>query len=183
MSEISPNLALPLLAASQAQKHVTHNEALLALDALVHLSVASRGLVEPPAAPTEGERYLVAGEGGACGAVEVARLRVGARVSGIFMYRKTAGSPGFPMRSGSCLMPEEVGGIFRLPSSVWVSMLPQMRPIASRSAEKPVCSMEELAVIGSRSTRECRPRPPHSCSRQGIPRGRNWVWRGRTTSP
>lgn len=63
MSETSPNLALPLLAASQAQKHVTHNEALLALDALVHLSIASRGLVAPPVVPTEGERYLVADEG------------------------------------------------------------------------------------------------------------------------
>jgi len=31
----TPHLALPLLAAAQAQKHVTHNEALAALDALV----------------------------------------------------------------------------------------------------------------------------------------------------
>ncbi|WP_230531852.1 DUF2793 domain-containing protein [Microvirga roseola] len=54
----TPHLALPLLAAAQAQKHVTHNEALAALDALVHLAVRERGRTAPPAAPEEGERYL-----------------------------------------------------------------------------------------------------------------------------
>ncbi|WP_181832649.1 DUF2793 domain-containing protein [Bosea caraganae] len=58
-------LELPLLAASQAQKHVTHNEALLALDALTHLAVTDRRAT-PPAAPVEGSRHLV--EAGASGA-------------------------------------------------------------------------------------------------------------------
>ncbi|MBZ6076421.1 DUF2793 domain-containing protein [Microvirga puerhi] len=59
------HLALPLLAAAQAQKHVTHNEALASLDALVHLAVKERHRTTPPAAPQEGERYLVgAGAGG-----------------------------------------------------------------------------------------------------------------------
>ena len=35
----TPNLALPLIAAAQAQKHVTHNDALLALDALLQCAV------------------------------------------------------------------------------------------------------------------------------------------------
>ena len=55
----TPHLALPLLAAAQAQKHVTHNEALASLDALVHLSVKERGRAAVPAAPEEGARYLV----------------------------------------------------------------------------------------------------------------------------
>jgi hypothetical protein len=59
MSE-SSNLSLPFLAASQAQKHITHNEALLVLDALVQLSAVTRTLSTPPAAPEEGARYLVA---------------------------------------------------------------------------------------------------------------------------
>ena len=59
----TPHLALPLLAAAQAQKHVTHNEALAALDALVHLSVKERGRNNPPATPTEGDRYLVGSAG------------------------------------------------------------------------------------------------------------------------
>lgn len=53
-------LALPLLEAAQAQKHVTHNEALIALDALAHLSVRSRNQAAPPPAPAEGDVYLVA---------------------------------------------------------------------------------------------------------------------------
>ncbi len=55
----TPHLALPLLAAAQAQKHVTHNEAIASLDALVHLAVKERGRAAPPASPEEGDRYLV----------------------------------------------------------------------------------------------------------------------------
>jgi len=56
----TPALALPLLAAEQAQKHVTVNEALRALDALVQLAVLDRDLAAPPGAPAEGDRYIVA---------------------------------------------------------------------------------------------------------------------------
>ncbi|WP_298958788.1 DUF2793 domain-containing protein [uncultured Methylobacterium sp.] len=59
MSDATPRLALPLLAAAQAQKHVTHNEALTALDALVHLAVLDRTRAAPPANPVEGDRHLV----------------------------------------------------------------------------------------------------------------------------
>jgi len=56
----TPNLALPYLAAAQAQKHVTVNEALDHLDGLVQLSVISSSLTAPPVAPAEGDRYIVA---------------------------------------------------------------------------------------------------------------------------
>ena len=62
----SANLALPLIAASQAQKHVTHNEALRLLDGIVQLSVKDRNLSAPPGSPAEGARYIVAS--GASGA-------------------------------------------------------------------------------------------------------------------
>ncbi len=62
----TPNLALPYLAAAQAQKHVTVNEALDHLDGLVQLSVISSTLTAPPATPAEGDRYIVAA--GATGA-------------------------------------------------------------------------------------------------------------------
>jgi hypothetical protein len=52
--------ALPLLAAGQAQKEVTHNEALLAIDRLLHLAIESRSLAAPPATPAAGTAYLVA---------------------------------------------------------------------------------------------------------------------------
>lgn len=56
----STYLGLPFLEASQAQKHVTVNEALSRLDAQIHLTVLSRLLATPPATPTEGDRYLIA---------------------------------------------------------------------------------------------------------------------------
>ncbi|MFN0192656.1 MAG: DUF2793 domain-containing protein [Aestuariivirga sp.] len=56
----TPNLALPLIEAAQAQKHVTHNEALLRLDAQVQLAVIDRTLASPPVTPADGDRYLVA---------------------------------------------------------------------------------------------------------------------------
>jgi hypothetical protein len=48
-----------LLQAAQAQKHVTHNEALMALDVLVQLSVSSRALTVPPVSPPDGTRHIV----------------------------------------------------------------------------------------------------------------------------
>jgi Protein of unknown function (DUF2793) len=55
----SLNLNLPYVEAAQAQKHVTVNEALSRLDALVHLAVVSRDIAAPPVAPTLGDRYLI----------------------------------------------------------------------------------------------------------------------------
>ena len=51
---------LPLLASGQAQKEVTHNEALLAVDGLLHLAVASRGLASPPMLADAGEIHIIA---------------------------------------------------------------------------------------------------------------------------
>ncbi|WP_075995610.1 DUF2793 domain-containing protein [Salaquimonas pukyongi] len=59
--EISSKLALPYLLPQQAQKHVTHNEALRMLDALVQLSVKRRDDSGPPASPAEGDRYALSG--------------------------------------------------------------------------------------------------------------------------
>ncbi|MDQ2080248.1 DUF2793 domain-containing protein [Xanthobacteraceae bacterium Astr-EGSB] len=55
----SPNLALPYLAAAQAQKHVTVNEALRLLDAVVMLAILDRDLAAPPPSPVDGARYIV----------------------------------------------------------------------------------------------------------------------------
>jgi hypothetical protein len=54
------NLGLPYIDAAQAQKHVTHNEALRILDTLVQLAVLDRDLATPPGAPSGGQRWLVA---------------------------------------------------------------------------------------------------------------------------
>jgi hypothetical protein len=54
------NLLLPYILAAQAQKHVTHNEALRKLDALVQISIVDRDLATPPVSPVDGARYIVA---------------------------------------------------------------------------------------------------------------------------
>lgn len=55
-------LNIPMIAASQAQKEITHNEALTVLDALSHLAVLDRNLTAPPAA-SDGDSYIVASGG------------------------------------------------------------------------------------------------------------------------
>ena len=54
----SPKLGLPYLEMSQAQKEITHNEALLRLDALVQARALERRDV-PPGDPEEGDLYIV----------------------------------------------------------------------------------------------------------------------------
>ena len=60
MPEISSTLSLPYLQPAQAQKHVTHNEALRILDAVTQLSVLSASLSTPPELPDDGDRYIIA---------------------------------------------------------------------------------------------------------------------------
>lgn len=61
----SPRHALPYLAAGQAQKHVTVNESLMRLDALVQLSAVSASLTAQPDEPEDGDIYILpAGKSG-----------------------------------------------------------------------------------------------------------------------
>lgn len=59
MSDLSPRLDLPFILPAQAQKHVTHNEALSRLDALVQLVVLARESEIPPDSPTPGDIYAL----------------------------------------------------------------------------------------------------------------------------
>lgn len=59
MNEVSARLGLPLLAAGQAQKEVTHNEALALLDLVVAAGVEAVGLDVPPADPAPGQVWIV----------------------------------------------------------------------------------------------------------------------------
>lgn len=59
MSDDTPLLNLPLIQPAQAQKHVTHNEALRLLDITVQLAVLDRDLNAPPATPAEGDRFII----------------------------------------------------------------------------------------------------------------------------
>jgi len=59
MPDNSAILALPYIQPSQAQKHVTHNEAIATLDVLVQLSLVDFGSQTPPAVPLEGETHAL----------------------------------------------------------------------------------------------------------------------------
>ena len=59
------NLQLPYLAVGQAQKHVTLNQSLRRLDAIIQLSVVSATTTTEPASPVDGAVYIVpAGKSG-----------------------------------------------------------------------------------------------------------------------
>ena len=83
MSDTSTHLGLPYLLAAQAQKHVTHNEALRLLDAMVQLSVLDRTRSTPPVSPADGDRHLVAS--GATGLWVGWDLNVAFWVDGVWM--------------------------------------------------------------------------------------------------
>lgn len=72
MTSVTPRLELPLLAAAQAQKHVTHNEAISTLDALAQLVLDATNADTPPSTPDVGAVFALgvapsgdwAGQGG-----------------------------------------------------------------------------------------------------------------------
>lgn len=80
----TPNLQLPVMGASQAQKHVTFNEAILRLDGMVQLSVKDRDLAAPPGSPATGDRYIVAS--GATGAWATKDLNVAVLIDGAWRF-------------------------------------------------------------------------------------------------
>lgn len=81
--DATPRLSLPYVAAGQAQKHITVNEALARLDGLVQLAAESRALAVQPASPGDGALWILpaAATGGAWGgkpAGLIARFEAGA---------------------------------------------------------------------------------------------------------
>lgn len=59
MSDQTPLLSLPLIQGSQAQKHVTHNEAIEQLDMVVQLTVEAVDASTPPSGAAEGQAWAV----------------------------------------------------------------------------------------------------------------------------
>jgi hypothetical protein len=59
MPDLTHRLSLPYLVAGQAQKEVTHNEALTLLDSLVQPVVVEVGPAAVPSAPVNGQSWIV----------------------------------------------------------------------------------------------------------------------------
>lgn len=59
MADQTPNLSLPFIMPAQAQKHVTHNEAIELLDMIVQLTFEAVGTTTPPSGATEGQAWAL----------------------------------------------------------------------------------------------------------------------------
>ena len=57
--DTTPRLSLPYVAAGQAQKHITVNEAFARLDGLVQLAAESRAVAAQPASPSDGAVWIL----------------------------------------------------------------------------------------------------------------------------
>ncbi len=119
MAQTSPVLALPYLQPSQAQKHVTHNEALRLLDAVTQLSVLSAGLTEPPALPEEGDRHIVAP--GATGAWAGQDTRIALYADGAWQF--------FTPQAGWHADVAPTGGALRFDGTAWQTPALQALPM------------------------------------------------------
>lgn len=60
MAETTDRHGLSLLQSGQSQKEITHNEALVRIDALLHAAVESRAEAVPPSSPIPGAMWIVA---------------------------------------------------------------------------------------------------------------------------
>lgn len=56
---VTPNFSMPLLVTAQAQKEITHNEALILIDALLRGTILDGPLDVPPADPMAGDCWIV----------------------------------------------------------------------------------------------------------------------------
>lgn len=98
MTEATYRHGLPLLQAGQAQKEVTHNEALVMLDLLAHPAV-EEALASPPAEPQPGQAWLVqegadgdwAGQDGALALWTAGGWRFAPARAGMLVWQKAAG--------------------------------------------------------------------------------------------
>lgn len=115
MTEATPLLALPYILPSQAQKHVTHNEALRMLDAVLHMRVGRIGLDTPPSEPEESERHVVgaAPTGAFAGhAGEIAVFQEGAWAF-------------LTPRDGWTLWDAETQALYLLDDGMWIAAVPE----------------------------------------------------------
>ena len=135
-SDSTANLALPYLAAAQAQKHVTHNEALRRLDAFVQLVLESVTATAPPGTPPEGGRWFV--PAGASGAFAGQAGRIAAFEAGAFDF--LAPAPGF------LAFVKDEGRLALFDGTAWVSPLAAS---ANRAAIEARVLEEDLPLSGA----------------------------------
>lgn len=136
MAETTARLALPYIAAAQAQKHVTHNDAIRRLDALVQPRLESLTLATPPSAPVEGQCWLV--PPGATGAWAGQAGRIAAYEAGAWDF--------FALPAGLLAYVADVRRVLLFDGTRWVSPLAASAHGAAIEAR---VLQEDVALSGS----------------------------------
>jgi hypothetical protein len=142
----TPRLKLPLIAASQAQKEVTHNEARARLDALAHLVLLDRDLSAPPVA-NEGDSYLVAS--GATGAWAGQDGAIASYADGFWTFHAPV--------IGLLAFVADEGTLAVYTASGWKDYGALLSEVATVSqspsgAESRICTVEEEVTLSGTST-------------------------------
>ena len=114
------NLALPCIEGSQAQKHVTHNDALRILDTLVQLAVLDRDLTAPPGSPVDGQSWIV--KTGATGAWAGHDNQIAAWQDGIWQFSAP--------RIGWLAYAVDESALLAWDGSAWVAAIDGIMPTA-----------------------------------------------------
>lgn len=104
------NLSLPLVQAAQAQKHVTVNEALVRLDALVQLTLQSLAVGVPPVEPADGQAWGVPDEAMGAWAGQDGRIAIADNGGWVFATPR-AGWRTFVVDAGSEMRHDGTGWI------------------------------------------------------------------------
>lgn len=107
----TPNIALPLLHAAQAQKEITHNEALLLIDALLPGSVVARASDPSELSPQPGDAWII-------GAAPLGAWTGHAAKIGVFSEGGWRFAPAVP---GMCLFDRAAGVACRYNGSSWAA--------------------------------------------------------------
>jgi hypothetical protein len=123
------HLGLPFIEGSQAQKHVTHNEALRHLDALVMLAALDRDLSAPPPSPQDGARYIVKATGS--GAFAGRDNQIASYIDGGWLF--------FPPRAGWICYVQDEGVLLAWDGAAWGAALDVMGGISE---------LQRLALFG-----------------------------------
>lgn len=145
-------LQLPLIAAAQAQKHVTHNLALKRLDALTQASVIDRTHTAPPASPADSDCYIIAAT--ATGAWAGKENKIAAYVDGAWTY--------FSPVQGWLVYDQDNDDLVTYNGSAWVSFASSLGAIqlsdevliaeAANGAAMRMMVKEELLATSSGTT-------------------------------
>lgn len=133
MTDSTPRLTLPLLAAGQAQKEITHNEALVLIDALIGAQVVAVNVVAPPVTPVAGECWAVGAAPTGVWAGQAGRLAV-ATAGG---WRFCSVPDGFVVRLSS-------GAHWRRSGPIWTAP-----PVVAAPTGGAVIDSEARAAIGA----------------------------------